>query len=144
MLERQILHHVVIVCGDFERIIIALNVHSVAVVHVVTSIFVCAAAPFHRNGQLDKVAFFADGVKLPLVAVSEKRPTHQWQNRFWAVDTRQNADLTIRGIRSALCADIDWNNNGSANVQRTVIAKWWNVWIQQHILLCIRNPVVRS
>jgi len=143
-LERQILHDAVVVCGDFERIIIALNVHSVAVVHVVASILVRAASPLDRNGQLDKVAFFADGIELPLVAVSEKRPTHQWQNRFWAVDTRQNADLTICGIRSALRADIDWHNNGSANVQRTVIAKWWNVWIQQHILFCIGDAVIRS
>ena len=75
-LKWQILHHVVIVCGDFERIIVALNVHSVAVVHVVAPIFVCAAASFHRNGQLDKVALLADSVELPLVAVSEKRPTH--------------------------------------------------------------------
>ena len=75
-LKRQILHDVVVVCGDFECIIIALNVHSVAVVHVVASIFVRAAAPFHRNRQLDKVALLADGVELPLVAVSEKRPTH--------------------------------------------------------------------
>ena len=130
-LKWQILHDRIIVCSHFERIIIALHVHSVAIVHVVASILVCAAAPFHRNGQLDEIALFTDGIKLPFVAVSKKRPTHQRKNGFWSIYACQNANLAICGISSSLRTHIDWygSNCRTANVHAAVITQRWHVWV---------------
>lgn len=118
MLERQILHDGIVVGGDFERVVVAFHVHGVAVVHVVAAVLIRAAAPLDRNGQLYEIALFADGVKLPLVAVSEHRPSHERQNGFGAVNARQNAHLAVRGVGGSLRADVDRHSNGnrSANV----------------------------
>ena len=146
MLERQILHDRIIVRGHFERVIVSLNVHGVPIVHVVAPVLVCAAAPLDRNGQLDKIALLADGVELPLVAVSEQGASHQWQNRFGPVDARQNPHLAIRCIPGSLRADVDWhgNGNGAANVHAAVIAQGRHVRIQKNVFLRIRHAVIGS
>jgi len=123
MLERQILHDGIVVGGHFERVVVAFHIHGVPVVHIVAPVLIGAAAPLDRNGQLYEIALFADGVELPLVAVSEQRPPHERQDGFGAVDARQNADLAIRGIGDSLRADVDWHRDGAANVHRTVIAQ---------------------
>ena len=141
-LKGQVLHYRIIVRGHFERVIVSLNVHGVPIVHVVAPVFIRAAAPLDRNGQLYEIALFADRVELPLVTVSEQRPPHERQDGFRTVDARQNADLAVRGICYSLRADVDRYRNGSANVHRAIIAQGRHIRIQQHVFLRITHAII--
>jgi hypothetical protein len=66
--KRQVFDHFIVICGNFEGLIVSLHIYRIPIVQLVHTIFGGAAASVSRDGQLDTIVLVAHGVILPFVA----------------------------------------------------------------------------
>lgn len=145
---RDITHRVIIIHRHIERIIIALHIYRITIVHIIASILIRATAPLVRNRQLNHIVLIRHRVKIPFVTVREQRATHKRQY-ILSVSIRPSeySHLTIRGI-NRLCRGVYGDASRVGTIARmhvrAVVLQWSLIRIHQHVTVPIRGKLNRT